>query len=179
MFLLSVPGLEQRLAGMALVSSAPHAGWRSRFADWVRDNPIPDVDDAARAHAERPGDDTLRALTLAAAPWNFTPHGLAAGRAVLADLPYCQEAMAWAAQHFDDDYRARWTPRTLPTLIVSGSHDHVVDQRLWQEDGAFRQPHVLHRTIDGAGHFPWVENPRAVRAAFEELNRLVEERARR
>ncbi|WP_228640277.1 alpha/beta fold hydrolase [Microtetraspora sp. AC03309] len=71
--------------------------------------------------------------------------------------------------HFDDTYRLRWTPRAQPTLIISGTEDHVVDQQLWGQEDAFRQAHVLHRGIADAGHFPWIENPEGVRAAFGDL----------
>ncbi|MER8096804.1 alpha/beta fold hydrolase [Streptomyces goshikiensis] len=175
MFLLSVPELEDRLAGGALISSAPHAGWRTAFAEWAESHPIPTLGEAATACGQDPSDETLHALTLAATEWNLTPGALAAGRALLEDLPYCHAAVAWADTHVDETYQARWKPAdTLPTLVISGSEDHVVDQDLWQADPAFNRPHVLRRTIDGAAHFPWVENPRAVGAAFADLTFLLQ-----
>ena len=58
---------------------------------------------------------------------------------------------------------------SIPTLIVSGAQDGVVDQRLWQQEAAFTGSNILHRQVEGAGHFPWVENPEAIRAAFADL----------
>ncbi|MGW1790282.1 alpha/beta fold hydrolase [Streptomyces tubercidicus] len=180
MFLLSVPELAAHLRGLALISSAPHAGWRPAFARYAQDHPLPDVDAAAERYARQPDDRTLRALTLAAAPWNFSPSASAEGRALLTGLPYCHDAVAWADAHFDDDYRARWTPRDLPTLIVSGDRDHIVDQRLWQDEPGFQGPHLLHRRIADAGHFPWIENPDAVRTAFADFaDRLADQFADR
>jgi pimeloyl-ACP methyl ester carboxylesterase len=169
MFMLSLPELEAHLAGMALVSSAPHAGWRDSFAQYTQDHPIPAVDDAAARYAEHPDDRHLRDLTLAAAPWNFGERDLARGRSLLEGLPYNHAAVAWADAHFDDTYRARWSPRTIPALVVSGAQDHVVTQQLWHEDPAFTRPNILHRRIEGAAHFPWIENPEAVHAAFTDL----------
>jgi pimeloyl-ACP methyl ester carboxylesterase len=169
MFLLSVPELERRLAGLVLVSSAPDAGWRPLFEQWANARPVPGLAEAAERYGAAPGDGTLRALTRAAAPWNFTPEGLPLGRPLLADLPYCHDAVAWADEHFDATYRARWQPRTLPTLIVGGAEDHVVDQSVWDSAPGFAGPTVVRRTIEGAAHFPWVENPDAVRDAFAEL----------
>ncbi|MFJ9953592.1 alpha/beta fold hydrolase [Kitasatospora sp. NPDC091207] len=176
MFMLATPELEGRLAGMALVSSAPHAGWRDAFGQWAQAHPLPGLEEAAAAYGQDPNDQTLRALTLTAAAWNFTPAALAAGRTVLEGLPYCNDAVAWADAHFDDTYQARWTPAAsgIPTLIISGSEDHVVDQSLWQQDTAFDQPHVLRRTIESASHFPWLENPHAVRTAFADLSTLLD-----
>ncbi len=169
MFMLSVPGLEAHLAGMALVSSAPHAGWRTAFARYAQDHPLPAVETAAARYARHPDDQSLRALTLAAAPWNFSDPAVVRGRALLAGLDYNHDAVAWADAHFDGTYQARWTPQAVPALIVSGAQDHVVAQRLWQDEPAFNRPNVLHRRIEGAAHFPWIENPEAVRAAFTDL----------
>lgn len=72
--------------------------------------------------------------------------------------------------HFDATYRALWKPHSgLPGLIVGNGEEHVVDQRLRGDDPAFGRPHVLRRTIEGAAQFLWVENPRAVGAAFAVL----------
>lgn len=169
MFILAVPVLAERLAGLVLVSSAPHAGWRSVFEQWAETQPVPGLGEAAERYGADPGDATLRALTVAAAPWSFTAAGLADGRALLEDLPYCHEAVAWADVHFDPTYRALWELRTLPTLIISGAEDHVVDQSLWAETPGFTGPDIVHSVIDGAAHFPWIENPDAVRAAFASL----------
>ncbi|WP_042377518.1 alpha/beta fold hydrolase [Streptacidiphilus melanogenes] len=169
MFALSVPALERRLSALVLVSSGPDAGWRQAFERWAAAHPVPGLEDAAQRYAASPGDGTLRDLTVAAAPWNFTAAGLTRGRALLAGLTYCHEAVTWADAHFDATYRAAWRPRGLPTLIVSGAEDHVVDQRVWERADGFTGPEVLRHVIDGAGHFPWIENPRAVRAAFAAL----------
>ncbi|MEU0896576.1 alpha/beta hydrolase [Streptomyces massasporeus] len=47
MFMLSCPELEGQLAGMALVSSAPHAGWRLSFAQWAEARPVAGLAEAA------------------------------------------------------------------------------------------------------------------------------------
>ncbi|MCX4778764.1 alpha/beta fold hydrolase [Streptomyces sp. NBC_01264] len=171
MFALSTPALEPHLAGLVLIESAPHSGWQSAFAAHALAHPLPGVAEAATAYAHTPSDATLRALTLAAAPWNFTPASLTAGRALLEALPYNNAATTWASAHFDDTYRARWAPRTLPTLIISGTDDHVVDQSLWRTAPSFNGPHILHRLISAAGHFPWLDAPQAVRAAFTEFEK--------
>lgn len=169
MFILSVPELAARLAGLVLVSSAPHAGWRPVFERWAEAHPVDGVAEAGERYGTAPGDETLRALTVAAAAWSFTPTGLADGQALLEALPYCHEAVAWADENFDATYRAQWEPRNVPTLIVGGAEDHIVDQSLWALTPGFTGPNVLPRTIEDAGHFPWIERPDAVRDAFAEL----------
>lgn len=168
MYLLSVPALEARLAGLALVSSAPDAGWRPAFAAMVARHPLPAVDEATRAYEADPSDDRLRALAVASAEWNFAPSSVARGRELLARMPYNRAAVDWSARAFDDTYRATWWPRALPTLILGGAADRIVDQSLWSRP-ELQGPHVLHRTIPDAAHFTWMEQPAAVAAAFREL----------
>lgn len=96
MFALATPALEPHLEGLALISSAPHAGWRTSFEAYAQSRPIPEVTTAAEAYAHHPDDATLRALTLAAAPWTFTRRSLPAGRTLLTALPYNNAAVTWA-----------------------------------------------------------------------------------
>lgn len=167
MYLLSVPELEARLKGLVLVSSAPHAGWTADFAAMTAAHPLPAVDEAAAAYEAAPTDAALERLAVASAPWNFTAEGVDAGAALLTGLPYNRAAVDWSAAHFDATYAASWWPVTVPTLIVSGAEDRIVTQALWDEP-RFQGANVTRRTIDGGAHFPWVERPDAVRAAFHE-----------
>jgi pimeloyl-ACP methyl ester carboxylesterase len=168
MYLLSVPALEPLLAGLVLVSSAPHAGWLADFERMTRQNPLPEVDAAAAVYEADPTDANLGRVAVASAPWNFAAGGVAAGAELLGRMPYNAAAVDWSARNFDRTYEMRWWPASVPTLIVSGAEDRIVAQRLWNEP-RFRGGHVLHRRIEGAAHFPWIERPGAVRAAFHEL----------
>jgi pimeloyl-ACP methyl ester carboxylesterase len=74
--------------------------------------------------------------------------------------------------HFDHSYRARWWPSTAPTLVLAGQEDHVVWQGGWDAP-RFGGGNVVRVTVEKAGHFPWIENPEAVRDAFAELAQRV------
>ena len=173
MYLLSVPELESHLVGMALVSSAPGAGGRRPFFEMTKQKPLPGVEAAAKVYEAEKTAEALRELTIESAPWNFLPSSLEVGREVLRRLPYCVAAVDWSDQHFDDTYIAQWWPRSQPTLIVSGAEDQVVTQTLWERD-EYQTPNVVRRTIADAAHFPWLENPQAVRSAFRELADRIE-----
>ena len=168
MYLLSVPELEPLLAGLVLVSSAPHAGWLADFEQMTREHPLPEVETATAVYEADPSDVNLGRVAVASAPWNFTPDGVAAGADLLARMPYNAAAVDWSARNFDGTYERRWWPAATPTLIVSGAGDRIVAQRLW-DDPVFQGGHVLRRRVEDAAHFPWVEQPAAVRAAFHEL----------
>lgn len=171
-YLLSVPEVEPLLAGLVLMSTAPHAGWMPIFAEMTRQHPLPAVDAATRRYEAAPSIENLRDLAVASAPWNFTPDAVAAGSRLLADMPYNPAAVAWSDEHFDHDYTAAWWPEHLPTLIVSGAEDRIVVQRLW-DVARFRGPNVTRAVIDGAAHFPWIDRPdevgRAIRSWAEWL----------
>lgn len=164
-YLLATPALEDRLAGLVLVSTAPHAGWMPVFAEMTRADPLPEVDAATRRYEDDPTAANLREVAVASAPWNFTLAGLAAGTRLLGDKPYNPAAVAWSDAHFDHDYAAAWWPRQTPTLIVSGAQDRIVVQHLW-DDPRYRGPHVTRAVIDGAAHWPWIDRPAQVATAF-------------
>jgi pimeloyl-ACP methyl ester carboxylesterase len=174
MYLLSTPALEGLLRGLVLVSTAPDASWLPAFAEMTRSHQLPAVDEATEAYAADPSDERLREIAVRSAPWNFTPEGVAAGAELLARMPYNGAAVDWSDRNFDSIYAATWWPRELPTLIVSGGEDRIVTQRLW-EDARFEGPNVMRREIEGGAHFPWIERPEGVRAAFDALTQALTE----
>jgi pimeloyl-ACP methyl ester carboxylesterase len=172
MYLLAVPELAPLLRGLVLVSTAPDARWHPRYVAMTTRQPLPAMEAATRAFEREPSNERLRDLAVASADWNFTPAGVAAGRELLLRLPYNLAAVDWSDRFFDHTYAAQWWPQLLPTLILSGGQDHIVDQSLWDAP-QFQGENVLHETIADAGHFPWIEQPVACRAAFGRLIGLL------
>lgn len=166
MYLLDTPALEPLLRGLALLDTAPDAAWHPRFLEMTRAFPLPEVEAATAVYEADCRDENIAAIAVASAPWNFGPAGLEAGRELLARMPYNSAAVDWSDAHFDHAYRARWWPARIPVLRLAGAEDRIVWQGGWDEP-RFRTPNVLERTIPGGGHFPWIENPDAVREAFE------------
>jgi len=172
MYLLATAALAGRLRGLALLDTAPDAGWHSRFVAMAAANPLPAVEAATKVYEAAEGvtarNAALAEVAVASAAWNFTPAGLDAGRALLARAPYNAAAVDWSDAHFDHVYRAAWRPTDIPVLRLAGAEDRIVWQGGWAEP-CWRTPNVIERAIPGAGHFPWIENPAAVAAAFDEL----------
>lgn len=167
-YLLATPELAEHLAGLALVSTAPDASWMPVYEAMVAGDPLPAVERANDRYVSDPTPDNLRDLAVESAPWNFVGAAVQRGRELLARMPYNPDAVRWSADNFDRDYQLAWWPSTLPTLILSGAQDRIVTQTLWH-DQRFHTANVLWHVIDGAGHFPWIEQPVAVRDAFAEL----------
>lgn len=172
MYLLSTPELEEYLAGMVLISTAPDASWLPAFVAMTERHPLPEVTAATERFEADPTDERLGEIAVASAEWNFPAHHVALGREFLSRMPYNKEAVAWSDEHFDKTYVHTWWPSLLPTLILGGDEDRIVTQILW-DDPKFQGPHVLRRTIEHAAHFPWLDNPEGVRAAFQELSTIL------
>ncbi len=117
-------------------------------------------------------DENIAAIAVASAEWNFTPQGVARGRNLLSRMPYNAAAVDWSDVNFDHVYQARWWPRELPVLRLAGREDRIVWQGGWRQP-RFETSNVIDRLVDDAGHFPWIENPLQVRAAFSELTQLI------
>jgi pimeloyl-ACP methyl ester carboxylesterase len=172
MYLLSTRALEPLLEGLVLLSTAPNADWLPAFVAMSERHPLPAVVTATERYEADPTDANLREIAVCSAAWNFTPASVEAGAELLGRMPNNGTAVAWSDEHFDHAYVSTWFPRQLPTLTVSGGEDRIVTQHLW-DDPRYRGHHVLRRTIDGGAHFPWIERPDAVRAAFAELTEAL------
>lgn len=173
MYALTTPQLEKKLKGLVLMDSAPSAAWRETFSEKSKKRPLPEAARWAKIYQDTPNNETLRELTLASAPYCFTEKGLAAGKELLKDLPYNYESCQWSAEHFDATYRARWVPKNMPTLIFAGSEDMICPLSGFEKMKEFHRPNILLREIPNAGHFPWVENPAAVMALFNDYKAYI------
>ncbi|WP_426736290.1 alpha/beta fold hydrolase [Myxococcus faecalis] len=109
---------------------------------------------------------------MASAEWNVTSEGVTEGRELLRRMPYNRAAVDWSDRNFDETYVHTWWPHALPTLIISGAEDRIVQQTPWSRP-AFQGPQIFHRTVEGAAHFPWIERPEAVASAMREWVRRM------
>lgn len=168
MYLLATPQLRPFVRGLALLDTAPTCEWHAAYVAMTRAHPLPEFERAAATYASDNSIANFTALVVAAAPWNFTPAGMAKGRELLSRMPYNSAAVEWSDARFDHTYRAQWWPTDIPVLRLWGDSDRIVTQRHW-DDPRYDTRNVIARAIPEAGHFPWIENPGAVARAFAEL----------
>lgn len=166
MYALSLQELEGFLEGLILLDSAPNARWQASFAEIVRDFPVPGLEVLQERYEKHPNNQTLKEVTLASAPYLFTQRGQAFGIESLRSLPYNYETCRWSEKYFDQTYQAKWIPETIPTLILAGEKDLVTPLRLFKDEKRFNRDNIIFKSIKGAGHFPWIENPTEVAEAF-------------
>jgi pimeloyl-ACP methyl ester carboxylesterase len=173
MYALSTPKLEPLLEGLVLLDSAPDSGWQTSFAEELKKHPLPQLEILQDKYRKHPNHDTLKALTIASAPYLFTREGLKEGTEMLETLPYNCETCQWSEEHFDQTYEAKWIPQGIPTLILGGERDVVTPLRLFISATRFCRNNIVIKSIKNAGHFPWIENPADVAAAFQEYYQLI------
>jgi len=172
MYLLATPQLDGLVRGIGLLDTAPDCKWHPRFVEMTARHPLPEVEAATKLYKCDKRDENIAAIAVASAEWNFTPVGLPAGRELLARMPYNSAAVDWSEDNFDHIYKVAWWPSAVPVLVLAGAEDRIVWQGGW-DDERFHTPNALFRMIPAGGHFPWIENPAAVSAAFDELTERI------
>ena len=168
MYVLSMPKIENLLDGLILLDSAPNTEWQISFGKVLKDFPVPGLEVLQEKYRKSPSNEALKKLTIGSAPYLFTEKGLTMGIKMLESLPYNYEACQWSEQHFDQTYQAKWIPQTIPTLILCGDQDLVTPPSLFAEAEQFHRDNIKVKSIKNAGHFPWIDNPEDVAAAFKE-----------
>lgn len=168
MYALSTPEIEPLLQGLILLDSAPDARWQALFEAVIKRQPVAELEELQKEYEKEPNNRSLKALTIASAPYLFTSKGLAEGVKMLESLPYSYKTCEWSKEHFDLIYQARWIPQVIPTLIVSGEQDLITPLDLFTNSKAFCRKNIRITSIQNAGHFPWIENPEEIVATFQE-----------
>jgi pimeloyl-ACP methyl ester carboxylesterase len=171
MYVLATPALEKKLSGLVLLDSAPNASWQKTFMAYVNRHPIAKAKTRQEIYTKSPNNETLKKVIIASASYVFTSQGLKAGIQLFKKLPINFETCEWSAQYFDADYKAKWIPKNIPTLILGGEHDHITPLILFTQIKRFHRKNIVIKKISDAGHYPWIENPREVKKAFLEYTR--------
>ena len=170
MFALAAEELQKKLKGLVLMTSAPDMSWQKEISL----PPLPEADQAEEIYRRNPNNSDLKKCILAGAPrMFFTKKGLEEGVKFFSQLPYNYETWQWAEEHFDPAYRAKWIPKDIPTLILSGEKDIAIPIKYFAGKPEFQRNNILLKEIENAGHFPWMDNPLAVIAAFDEYVSLI------
>lgn len=167
MYALATPPLEKILKGLVLLDSAPDASWQKLFADYINRYPIAKAQVLQKNYAESPNNETLKRLIIASAPYTFTSLGLKKGIQLFKTLPINFETCEWSAQHFDSNYKAKWIPKIIPTLILAGEYDRITPLKVFTQNKKFHRKNIFIKEVNYAGHYPWIENSKQVKLYFK------------
>lgn len=169
MFVLSVPELKTLLKGLILMNSSPDSSWQYGFINYCSQHPLPSVEIAQSIYNKHLNNENLKKLTLASMAYILTEEGMQKDFSFFEQLPYNHSACAFASQEFDRTYKALWVPDNIPTLIFAGDQDHVTPLNLFKQNREFNKPTIIMHSINNAGHYPWIENPKQVTSIIYEF----------
>ncbi|HLX53341.1 MAG TPA: alpha/beta hydrolase [Aquella sp.] len=165
-FIQSTPELEQLAGGFVLMDTAPDMAWKKTFEQHIQQNITESITNCASQYAANPGNETLRSLLIASLKFCFMPESLNAGIKMMEQLPINHMAADWSDQHFDPTYKAKFIPKSLPTLILAGEYDQITPITVYTEKPEYHRKNILIESISNAGHYPWFDNPKKVLHIF-------------
>jgi len=175
MFPLLFPELENSLKGFVILNSTPSL-WLEEVAAYSKPFELPDLSQAMQEFAESPSQETFEEALDACVPYYFPAATLEEGRQLLSRVPFQYlPAVWWQRKAIELNFSAKWVPHAVPTLIVGARFDCICPFTLFQRDERFQRPNIDLLFIENAGHFPWIENPTAIKHAFNGLVKRLED----
>lgn len=167
MFPLLFPELESYLKGFVILNSAP-ALWLEEAVAYSKQFDLPDLSKEMAEFTQNPCQETFKAALSACMPYYFPKETLEKGRKLLLQVPFQYLPAAWwQKKAIELNLSAKWIPLTVPTLIVGAKYDCICPYSLFEKDARFHRKNIQFLFIKDAGHIGWVENPKAIRKAFE------------
>lgn len=169
MFPLLFPELENKLKGLIILNSAPSL-WLEEAVNYSRQFNLPDLSKPMQQFTEHPSQKTFEVALDACAPYYFPQATLEQGRKLLLQIPFQYlPAVWWQRKAIEMQFCAKWVPQNIPTLLIGSKYDCICPFTLFEKDKRFQRDNVKMSFIEDAGHFPWLENPKAVKNAFGEF----------
>lgn len=166
---LLYPELETSLTGCVILNSAPTL-WLEEVATYSKELNLQDLTADMQAFIQAPSQETFNAALNACMPYYFPEKTLEKGRQILSQAPFQYRAAVWGQLiALEGKLSAKWVPSQVPTLIIGGQYDCICPFSLFKNDKRFDRQNIRLLLIENAGHCPWVEDPSAVRKAFEDF----------
>lgn len=171
MFALTIPGLEYLLHGLVLMDSSPNKKWQKYFQEYVAAHKIEEAEIKLNLYYKNRSNTTLRDFVIAGAPYCVCPCGMKKYISIAKKLAFNYVAYEWHLKNFHPTYKAKWTPKNIPTLIFAGDNDHISPIMLFKKSKNFKRKNIVIAEVENAGHYPWIENPKKVIALFNKYSK--------
>jgi pimeloyl-ACP methyl ester carboxylesterase len=167
MFPLLFPQLEPLLKGFIVLNASPSL-WLEEAARCAKENNLPLLDEPLAELVKNPNQETFKTALLACAPYYFPKNSIEEGKKLLEKLPVNYfPASWWQKKAREINFNAKWIPQNVPTLILGAEFDFITPQSIFKKDKRFQRKNITITEIRNAGHFPWLEQPTSVKAAFD------------
>jgi len=167
--ILSVPEVEQHIRGLVLINTVigPLQEWQEAIARKINGMNLPSFDIGKNGYLQNRTNENLKKMLKAATPHFFTPENVVEGSGFLEDIPLSHQPFDWAFAEFVPNYIEKWVPTNIPTLVIGSEKDYRTPFELFKNDNRFHRDNIKLLEIKGAGHIPWVENPKDIISAFK------------
>lgn len=174
MITLLTPELEDYVKGVVILSSAPRL-WLEEAASCTRKYNLPDFNPQLQEFVLNPSEETCKKLLNVTCHYYFyKKETLEKGRALLLSTPFAfQPGFWWMNKVASSGYTASWIPKNVPALIIGNEFDYMTPFEIFQNDPRFSRPNIQFVEIKEAGHFNWMDNPGAVKAAFQSYSATI------
>lgn len=172
MITLLTPELEDYLKGVVILSSAPRAWWEEAAACAKKYN-LPDFNPQLQEFVQNPSEATLKKLLDVCIThyWFYKEESITKARSLFLSTPFAfQPTFWWMHKVESSGYTATWIPENVPALIIGNEFDYITPFEIFQSDPRFLRPNIEFVEIKEAGHFNWIDNPDAVKAAFQNFS---------
>lgn len=164
---LIYPELESILKGCVILNAAPVSPYEEA-AVYAKQFKLPQITEDMQKFVLNPSQATFMAALDTCMPYYFPAETLEKGRELFLQVPFNYHAAVWGqVKMAEGKLIAQWIPEEIPTLIVGGKYDCICPFSLYTKDQRFHRDNIELLFIENAGHCPWLENPKAMREAFE------------
>lgn len=174
-FALLSPKMEKILAGFVMFCVPPKL-WLSHAVQYAKEQQLPDISIPMSTFINNPTQENFDNALLACSDYYFAPTHLEIGRKMLSNIPFrFRPAVWWQKKVVDINYNSKWIPQKVPTLIITGEYDAMVPDNLVNETFSIStlQSNIIRETIKGAGHFPWIEQPKHITEIFSKFKKKL------
>lgn len=173
--ILSTPALEKHLHGLILMNTiiGSISDLQQAITNKIQGLMLPNDETMRQLYLHTPSMENYNNLLKTIAPYFFCPEVIQRGYELLLATPLSQGPLEWANQSFLLNYRERWVPQNLTTLILGGDKDYRTPFDLFKNDKRFKRDNIRLHEIEEAGHFPWIEQPDAVKQAFTNFSKSL------
>jgi len=169
MLSLLYPELEDSLKGCVVLNSLPVFDMEEAAA-YAGQFDLPDFTDDMQAFIQNPNQATFDTALNACMPYYFPKETLERGRKFLTQIPFAYRPAMWGmVRGIEGKLSVKWAPQQVPTLIIGAKYDCRCPFSLFKNDQRFHRDNIRLLFLENGGHCPWVENPAAMKEAFEEL----------
>lgn len=167
-YALLLPQIEKYLSALVLMCCSP-VPWVNKTAVQGEKNQLPAFDKELSEFLQVKNKETFDKLLNVFAHYYFPNSSLEDGKKLLLKHEFNFYAFAWWLKKAQEIDCSKIMVPSITCLILGGDLDPSVPFSAFFEDERFNKKNIIVKKISGAYHFPWLDNPKEVQNAFEQL----------